>query len=504
MKRLPSLLPVAALAAGCTRQGRQSAREHASAARSPAADASARNGDWITVLVNLCIRCACFALVVVAASLAGTLSLSAQEVLPPVPNNPTSILINNVRVFDGVSDELRQGNLLIVGNKIKQMTSAPITPPPHSDVIDGGGRVLMPGLTDAHWHMTIAANALANLEQADPGLMYANTVAEAHRTLLRGFTTVRDMAGPTFGIKAAIDAGVIPGPRVYPSGALISQTTGHGDFAPPYERPKALGGRSSHLEDLGEFVVADGVREVLAAVREQLKKGASQIKLAAGGGVISNFDLIDSTQFTPEELRAAVQAASDWGTYVAVHVYTPKAIRRALDAGVLSIEHGHLADEATVRLITEKGAWLSMQPFEPGDEPLSPENAAKTKSMVGAWERVLGWAKKYRAKVAFGTDLLFDPTGAYKENIMLTRLAKIYSNVDVLKIATSGNCELFAQSGERNPYKQPKLGVLEEGAWADMLLLDGDPTKEINVLADPQRNFVVIIKDGKVYKNALR
>jgi imidazolonepropionase-like amidohydrolase len=351
--------------------------------------------------------------------------------------------------------------------------------------------------------MIFAPNTLANLDAADPGLMYANAVAEADRTLLRGFTTVRDTGGPTFGLKAAIDAGVIPGPRVYPSGALISQTSGHGDFAPPYAKPKALDGHLSHLEELGAFSVADGVPQVMAAVREQLKKGASQIKIAAGGGVISDFDPVDSLQYTPEEMRAAVQTANDWGTYVAAHVYTVAGIRRALDAGVLSIEHGHLADEATVRLMAEKGAWLSIQTFEPGDNPLSPEQFAKAKVMVGTWKRVLQWAKKYNTKVAFGTDLLFAPAGTKNQNLLLTRLAQVYSPVEVLKIATSGNCTLFAMSGPRNPYKEAPLGVLQEGAWADMLLVEGDPTQDINVLADPERNFVVIIKDGRVYKNTL-
>lgn len=415
----------------------------------------------------------------------------------------TAIVINNVRIFDGTSDELLSGNVLVVDRKIKQISSSPITAPLGSAVINGGGRVLMPGLTDAHWHMTIAPNTLDNLEQADTGLMYANTVAEAQRTLMRGFTTVRDIAGPSFGIKSAIDSGVIPGPRVYPSGALISQTTGHGDFAPPYARPYTIGGQPSHFEDIGAFAVANGVPEVLAAVRAELKKGASQIKVAGGGGVISDFDPVDSIQYTQEEMRAAVQAANDWGTYVAVHVYTPQGIRQALNVGVKSIEHGHLADEATVRLIAQKGAWLSIQPFEPSDNELSAEQAEKTKSMIGAWQKVLSWAKQYNVKVAFGTDLLFQPEGTYKQNIMLTRLAQIYSNVQVLRIATSGNCELFALSGERNPYKEAKLGVIQEGAWADMLLVNGDPTKDINVLKDYERNFVVIIKDGKVYKNTL-
>ena len=202
----------------------------------------------------------------------------------PTPNNSTSILINNVRIFDGVGNTLRRGSLLIVGNKIKQIASNSITPPAGSQVIDGGGRVLMPGLTDAHWHMVFAPNSLANLDAADTGLMYANAVMEAERTLLRGFTTVRDIGGPTFGIKTAIDTGVIPGPRVYPSGAFVSQTSGHGDFAPLYAKPKVLGDQLSHFEDLGAFSVADGVPAVMAAVREQLKKGASQIKIGAGGG----------------------------------------------------------------------------------------------------------------------------------------------------------------------------------------------------------------------------
>jgi imidazolonepropionase-like amidohydrolase len=170
-----------------------------------------------------------------------------------------------------------------MGKKIKQISAMPMAAPPGTTVIDGGGRVLMPGLTDAHWHMVMAPNTLDNLTKADPGLMYAHAVAEVRRTVLRGFTTVRDVGGPTFGVKEAIDAGVIPGPRVYPSGAFISQTSGHGDFAPAYARAKALGGRASPLEALGAFVVADGVTGVLPAVREQLKKGASQINIGADG-----------------------------------------------------------------------------------------------------------------------------------------------------------------------------------------------------------------------------
>lgn len=199
-----------------------------------------------------------------------------------------------------------------------------------------------------------------------------------------------------------------------------------------------------------------------------------------------------------------MQAANDWGTYVAIHAYTPNAIRQALNAGIKSIKHGHLADEATMKLIAEKGAWLSTQPWEPSDfgKP-APGQSEKGKPLIGACLLLLRTAKQYNVKVAFGTNLLFDPNGTYKQNIMLTRLTKYYSNFETLRIATSLNCELFAMSGERNPYKEAKLGVLQEGAWADMLLVNGNPLQDINVLKDYDCNFVVIIKDGKVYKNTL-
>lgn len=436
-----------------------------------------------------------------AALAGGVVAATAARAQAPAARAP--ILIANVRIFDGIDGRLRSGSLLIVGDRIAEISSGAIAPPDGATILDGGGRVLMPGLTDAHWHMTMAANSMADMLKVDTGLMYASTVAEAERTLMRGFTTVRDIAGPVFGIKAAIDAGLIPGPRVYPSGALISQTSGHGDFTPAYEAPRTIGGSRSRFEEIGLFAIANGPAEVLAAVRAQLKRGASQIKLALGGGVFSDSDPIDTLQYAPEELRAAVQAASDWGTYVAAHVYTSAGIRRALEGGVRSIEHGHLADEATIRLMAEKGAWLSTQPFEPGDNPVTPAQAAKAKPMIGGWQRTCRWAKKHGANVAFGTDLLFQSGGANQENTLLTRLAQVFTNAEVLKIATSGNCRLFAMSGERNPYKEARLGVLEAGAWADMLLVSGDPTQDLGVLRDYERNLALIIKNGEIHKNLL-
>jgi imidazolonepropionase-like amidohydrolase len=430
-----------------------------------------------------------------------------QQFLPSIPARvasapETTILISNARVFDGVDGRLKPGHVLITGSKITAVSSSAIIPATGMTVIDARNRVLIPGLTDAHWHMVFAPNTIANMEAVDTGLMYANAVAEAERTLMRGFTTVRDTGGPTFGLKQAIDSGVITGPRVYPSGALISQTAGHGDFGPAYDRPVTIGGRPSRFEEIGAFTIANGVAEVEAAVRMQLKRGASQIKLALGGGVISDSDPIDTLQYTPEEISAAVQVARDWGTYVAVHVYTVPGIRRAVEAGVRSIEHGHMVDEPTLQMMADRGVWLSLQPFQAGDNPLTPAQIAKAEP-TSHWDRVAAWAKAHGTRVAFGTDLLFQPEGTKNQPVLLTRFAKVFGNVATLQIATSGNCELFAMSGARNPYKDAKLGVIQKDAWADMVLVDGDPLQNINLIEEFDRNFVVIIKNGTIYKNTL-
>lgn len=204
----------------------------------------------------------------------------------------------------------------------------------------------------------------------------------------------------------------------------------------------------------------------------------------------------------PDEVRTAVQAARDWGTYVATHVYTVPGIRRAIEAGVLSIEHGHMIDEPTLQLMADRGVWLSLQPFEAGDNPLTPAQIKKAEP-ISHWDRVATWAKAHGTKVAFGTDLLFQPNGTGAQPALLTRFAKVFGNAGTLRIATSGNCELFALSGPRNPYKEARLGVLQRGAWADMLVVNGDPTRDIDLLKDYDRNLAVIIKDGKVWKNAL-
>jgi imidazolonepropionase-like amidohydrolase len=253
-----------------------------------------------------------------------------------------AILIENVRIFDGRSDGLSAAsNVLVVGNLIETISRDSITAPAAASLtrIDGGGRTLLPGLIDAHVHIAFQTVPQAALLTRDIGYVYIAAARGATEMLMRGFTSARDLGGPTFGIKQAIDSGLVPGPRLWPSGAFISQSGGHGDFRLPTELP-APPGYSSYAERVGAAAIADSPDEVRRRSREQLALGASQIKLMAGGGVSSHYDPLDVTQYTTAEIRAAVEAAENWGPYVTVHAYTPRAVRHAIEAGVKCIDHG--------------------------------------------------------------------------------------------------------------------------------------------------------------------
>ena len=417
-------------------------------------------------------------------------------------------LFKNVRIFDGKAEKLTDpSNVMVRGNIIEGVSSGSIQSPADANVtvIDGGGRTLMPGLIDVHWHAMFVRSTPAALLAADVG--YTNLVAgaEATDTLLRGFTTVRDMGGPTFGLKQAIDEGIVAGPRIFPSGAMITVTGGHGDFRQLYELPRIIGGPLTRMETLGASMVADSPDEVRVRVREQLMQGASQIKLTAGGGVASPHSPLDVSTFTEPELRAAVEAAENWGTYVAVHAYTPAAIKRAIAAGVKCIEHAQLMDESTARLMAERDIWLSIQPFpeELGDAfPPGSQEREKFQEVFAGTNTAYALAKKYRLKTAFGTDILFSHALAQRQGELLAKLVRWYTPAEALVMATRTNAQLLAMSGKRNPYPG-KLGVVEEGALADLLLVDGNPIADIKLVADPARNFVVIMKDGKIYKNTI-
>jgi imidazolonepropionase-like amidohydrolase len=375
---------------------------------------------------------------------------------------------------------------------------------PGATVVDGAGRTLMPGLIDNHVHVVMSASSQADLlnPKVEPKLLQERATAEAGRMLLRGFTSVRDLGGPMLVDRPAIDRGSLPGPRIYPSGAMISQTSGHGDSRLPHERSRRFFGEVSRGEDLGANFIADGRDEVLTATREDLRAGASQIKVMAGGGASSDYDPLDVTQYTLDEMKAAVEAASDWGTNVTVHAYTPKAVRRAVEAGVKCIEHGQLLDQATIKLLGEKGIWLSLQALDEAP-PTAPEHVRQKKhTVVAGTDSAFRLAKQYGLKLAWGTDFLFMPAQNVKQNADILKLKKWMSPAEALKLVTHDNAQLLALSGPRNPYPG-KLGVVQPGALADLILVDGNPLEDLSLVADPQKRFLVIMKDGRLYKNKI-
>ena len=421
---------------------------------------------------------------------------------------PTAVIIENVRIFDGTADQLSApSNVLVVGKVIKTISADPIADPAATSVtrIQGAGRTLMPGLIDAHTHLMFATVPQLAVLTGDIGFLNLAAGKAATDMLMRGFTSVRDLGGPVFGLKRAIDLGLLAGPRIWPAGAFISQTGGHGDFRLPNDIP-ARPGDFTFSERVGAAAIADNADTVRLRAREQLALGASQIKLMAGGGVSSSYDPLDVTQYTVPELRAAVEAAENWGTYVTVHAYTPRAVRQAIEAGVRCIDHGQLLDDATARLMAEKGIWWSLQPFL--DDGLSPfpegsPNRIKQLEMFGGTDNAYALARKYNIRTAWGTDTLFDAKAAATQGAQLAKMIRWYSPLEVLKMATAGNGELLALSGLRSPYAG-KLGVVKEGALADLLLVDGDPLTSIKLVEDPAKNFLVIMKDGRIYKNLLR
>ena len=436
---------------------------------------------------------------------AGLPSAAGAQGTPPASDAVT--LFENVRIFDGKGSTLSApSHVLVRGNKIETISAQPIPADRRADttIVNGGGRTLMPGLIDNHWHAALARITPA---QSLGDVTYSSVHAgvEATATLMRGFTSVRDLGGPVFGLKAAIDEGVLPGPRIYPSGAVITVTSGHGDFRQLTDLPRTLGGMLHRMEQLGGSMVADSPDEVRVRTREQLMQGASQIKLTAGGGVSSPFSPVDVVTFTEPELRAAVEAAENWGTYVGTHAFTPAAIQRSVAAGVKVIEHGMLMDEASAKAMADKGVWLSMQPIPRAlveGFPAGSVQREKAEEVVQGIGPTYALAKKYKLKTAWGTDVLFSAALARQQGAILASMTQWFTPAETLIMATSTNAELLALSGKRNPYPG-KLGVVEQGALADLLLVDGNPLENINLVADAAKNFLVIMKDGAIYKNTL-
>lgn len=416
------------------------------------------------------------------------------------------ILINNVEIFDGKSDQTLRGNVLVRVNHIDQISETPIKVPASSSVtvIDGQGKFLMPGLIDAHYHAMFATLSQVALLTADIGFVNLVAGKNAENLLQSGFTSIRDLGGPIFGLKMGIDRGIIPGPRIWPSGAFISQTGGHGDFRFPNDIPTDPNRGLSYAERINAAAIADSPDAVRLRTREQLMLGASQIKLMAGGGVSSVYDPLDVTQYTEAEIRAAVEAAENWRTYVTVHAYTPRVIQQAIRAGVKCIEHGQLIDEETVKMMVEYEVYWSLQPFiDEGDKGvLSPESRAKQLEMYQGTDTAFELAKKYNLKIAYGTDVLFNAQKAAQPGAQLIKMKRWFPNLEILKMATGNNGDLLALSGKRSPYTG-KLGVIEEGALADILIFEESMIQNLEQILKPKETIKLILKNGKVIKNQL-
>ena len=428
-------------------------------------------------------------------------SMAQQEDFP--------ILFTNVNVFDGVNEELiENANVFVVGNLIAEVSTEPLAAA-NARIIDGGGRTLMPGLMDAHVHLALVRRPSEILNQYD--WMYVGALAneQAEEMLLRGFTTVRDIGGPTVGLHRAIEEGQIIGPRLFSSGPYITQTSGHGDFRNYNDLHPGIYGQYSLMEMQGWLIMADGPAEVTRAVREALRYGAKQIKMMAGGGVSSPYDPLHTIQGGPEEFSAAVRAAEQWGTYVAVHAYTDEAVRQAVEAGVKSIEHGPFLTQKTMKLMAKNDVFLAptarislTTPEVVGLDPTS-STAEKLRQVNQGASNQLKWAKQYGVTLVFSTDQFGAPENFKIQSDEFLTLAEVFEPIEVLRMATSNVAALLELSGELHPYREGPLGVIQEGAYADLLLIDGNPLEDITLLADYENNIDLIMKDGVIYKNTL-
>jgi len=411
-----------------------------------------------------------------------------------------TVLIENVRIFNGVDAELRRGHVLVVDGLIETVSNEPIAAPADARVIEGNNRILTPGFIDLHVHLTLQMPSERMREHGTAA--GARSVAMAKFYLDHGFTTIRDAGGTHPDLAQAFNSGELYGPRVFPSGAVVSQTAGHGDARMPHE-PNPLLNHADPYQMGDGWILADGVDAHLTAVRENLKNGATQIKIMGGGGVMSDYDPIHSLQPSPAEIRAAVQAASDWGTYVLAHAYTSEAIERLVENGVKCIEHGLLLDDKTAKLVADNDVVISTQLVIyrtlqdlPG---ISERNLRKLEAVLEGQENLIRLIKKYDIKTGFATDFI---QGGYT---MLTRefteRAEYWTPAEIMVQATSESAEVIRMIGKLNRWGN--FGEIREGWVADLLLINGEPLEDISVLRDPDNALALIMKQGEIVKLTL-
>jgi imidazolonepropionase-like amidohydrolase len=408
-----------------------------------------------------------------------------------------TLLFRNFQLLEPEVGELRGGfELLVEGDTVKETSDKPIKSA-GADVIDCGGRTMMPGLIDSHVHVILSEVNIGFLEAIPLTLMTARAARLMLGMINRGFTSVRDTGGADWGIKTAVEQGDIPGPRLFIAGAAIGPTGGHSD-----PRKRTDFGMRCHCCNAMRFGMrqSDGVSEVMKSVREQMRQGADHIKIMMSGGVASPYDPLDSLQFSPTEVAAAVQEATAFGRYVCAHAYTPEAMTRAAHGGVRVIEHGNLIDEPTAKLMAEKGmfmvanlvAYYAMKE-RAADYGMGSDMLAKNDLVIDGGLRSLEICKRAGVPVGYGTDLL----GALQvEQSREFRIrSAVLSPIEIIRQATTIGARIVRQEG--------RIGTLKAGAYADLLLIDGDPLKNLDLFEEQGKHMSVIMKGGKFHKNRL-
>jgi imidazolonepropionase-like amidohydrolase len=459
--------------------------------------------------------------IMLVAALCG-LSLMLQSARAADEKELPQTLFQNVNIFNGTEDKLYENHqLLVEGNLIKAISASDIETRDGATVIDGGGRTLMPGFIDNHVHLALAGPTIPAHETNNTWEdMAVNAVTMAEMYLMQGFTTLRDAGGQNAGFQRAIDAGLIKGPRIYPSAAFIGPRGGHADFQPFTGQP-GNGGQMAYL-NLGRE--ADGVDAILKAARNNFRMGASQLKVMQSGGVTSAFDPWQMDAYTDAELKAVVDVANAYGSYAMAHSYRKPLMIKALNAGIMSLEHGFGYDCEVGELMKEKGAYITtnLTAFAPGilDIPAVrdvPKSYRKAVSSIEANKGYIDNMRKCPVKRGHQTDCVGNAVAcniqvAYEKHLN----AEFFGNFTALVSMTSVGGEIAAMTGDfMNPYPEGKLGVIEKGAYADILLIDGNPLEDITVIGTGEKWFGakprpaspetirIIMKDGKIYKNSL-
>ena len=410
----------------------------------------------------------------------------------------SQILFKNMALLDPKWDEARGGyEVLVEGDTIREVSTKPIKSA-KARVVDCGKRTLMPGLIDCHVHVFLTEVNIRNLESVPLTLLTAKSAELMRGMIDRGFTTVRDTGGADWGIKTAVESGLIPGPRLFISGKAIGPTGGHSDSRRRTDYQGAPCGCCNAMVYV--MAVADGADAVRACVREQMRQGADQVKIMCSGGVASPYDPLDSLQFSEAEIAAATDEAKNFGRYVLAHAYSPEAITRAVTNGVRTIEHGNLIDAKSARLLASKGGYMIanlvtyfVMKEKAASFGMTADMLEKNDIVLDGALRSLEICKKAGVKVGYGSDLL-GPLQVEQSREFIFR-AEVLKPLEIIRQATIVGAEILRQEG--------KLGIVEPGAFADLIVVDGNPLKKLELFLDQGAHLPVIMKAGKFHKNRL-